>query len=507
MAELFRVSISEKEFKKGFIKDKVFNTKKEFNKFREKQLEYPQTVIGFENCTFSFYCDITVLGVITITTDYIIKDCVFEKGFKLEPNTAVDGTIVGDNIYCNVKFIDTTFKGVVEFNRIDLKGKVDIIRTQMPAIHFFNTDFEQMAVTIKDSNIGIADFHRSILPDGHLEIIHSAIDELILFENRRKRTFKPSLSILQNSRIRDFDISKGLFEDKIEIKNSRIQMIRCDNTTFKSTIDFFGTTFKDVACFYKTDFKATTVFANVTFLKKVIFLYSQLEKNMILRGTEFREGVNFALLNLIGEGYLNTFDLKINDREFATDLNYIANEDKYSSEEKYLRENISSKHKRETYRILKHEALQLNDHIGAIRYYKEEMNEFYRELGNKTKWDKVTLWLNRISSNYGTSQGRGVLFTIIVTFLFYNLFLLAVHIEGVTTVSINWSWASLLENFGTNLKGYLQFLNVTNWDYEPIGIKKESYNGAYAILVLGRLFVGFGIYQTVQAFRKYGRKI
>lgn len=111
-------------------------------------------------------------------------------------------------------------------------------------------------------------------------------------------------------------------------------------------------------------------------------------------------------------------------------------------------------------------------------------------------YNLIILRLNGVSNRHGTSWVRGFVFTILIACLFFGLFSLSLHQQ--------WEWAFCSEGFGYALKSYLQFLNVTIWKYQPYG---EEINGwAYAILFIGRLFVGYGIYQTVQAFRKFSKK-
>lgn len=167
-----------------------------------------------------------------------------------------------------------------------------------------------------------------------------------------------------------------------------------------------------------------------------------------------------------------------------------------------------------TARLLKDQALKSNDTIRALDYRKAEMNLYLGELtrrrtvsapegGGKKEpvYDylrrlrpgKIFLLLfNKLSNDYGRSWGRGVLFTALAAALFF---------------AAVWRWG--LESppsaprFGDVWKSYLQILNLANW--------KDSLNGheldalGVTLFYLSRVFVSYGIYQTVAAFRKYGR--
>ena len=54
-----------------------------------------------------------------------------------------------------------------------------------------------------------------------------------------------------------------------------------------------------------------------------------------------------------------------------------------------------------------------------------------------------------------------------------------------------------------NIRHWFGFVNVTNWDYKPFGVKK--YGFSYIPLFIGRIFIAYGIYQTIQAFRKFSK--
>ena len=61
-----------------------------------------------------------------------------------------------------------------------------------------------------------------------------------------------------------------------------------------------------------------------------------------------------------------------------------------------------------------------------------------------------------------------------------------------------------LEGVGNFLKGLVDILNLTDWnDITILGEKLTSWQ--YVFLFIARIFVAYGVYQTVQAFRKFGK--
>ena len=110
-----------------------------------------------------------------------------------------------------------------------------------------------------------------------------------------------------------------------------------------------------------------------------------------------------------------------------------------------------------------------------------------------TFWDLITFKLNWISNRHGESWGQAFVFTSAVAAIFYLLFL------GVI--------GRLLKNtaFDWDLAGkYFTYLDPTH-KIDFIEHTKLNF-AAYLIDFLSRIFVGYGIYQFISAFRKHGKK-
>ena len=120
--------------------------------------------------------------------------------------------------------------------------------------------------------------------------------------------------------------------------------------------------------------------------------------------------------------------------------------------------------------------------------------------------DIILLLLNRISNKFGTDWIRGVSFIVIMGVITSYILL---------KKSYNfWSFEPY------NLKAWEEsvafFLNVINIvDMKPFDNGVKSANGLIQlvqdndfnniILFIGRIFIGYGYYQTIQAFRKFGK--
>lgn len=112
------------------------------------------------------------------------------------------------------------------------------------------------------------------------------------------------------------------------------------------------------------------------------------------------------------------------------------------------------------------------------------------------------LWLNRISTNHDINWLRGLLFTILTSIVFYTLYLFSLPTRPF---HFGWvSWHSFLKASDSVIEYFLRFFILTHdldfmQAYSPTSLN-------YLIDILGKFFIAYGIYQTIQAFRKYGKQ-
>ena len=172
--------------------------------------------------------------------------------------------------------------------------------------------------------------------------------------------------------------------------------------------------------------------------------------------------------------------------------NYPNNIRSYSSDNK-IGYGLSDKSKnranlKSVYNQLKQIAKRKGDIQTAYKYQSLEHKQllFSRRFG----FDSLLLFLNWISNNNGKSWSRGILFTLIVAFFFYWLYL---TVLGLSLNTNEW-W-----------KDYILFISsFPKLDLEKYGYANSKWSVSL-IIWLSRIFISYGIYQTVAAFRKYGK--
>lgn len=308
---------------------------------------------------------------------------------------------------------------------------------------------------------------------------------------------------------------KNVVKAQNAILNDKVRFRECDfenevnfiNTKFVGLADFWRSKFYQKMIFYKTDFMDTVVFSAVTFKENVLFTYTLINKLILLRGTKVEKGFDISLAIIYGK--IGLFEFNLNDYK---DSQFINDEEEY---ENAVSESaiIPIKNKRETFRILKDTSESQKNLSESLKFKAIEKEVLRIELINYTnltssdKWltkfkkvlnnrlERINLGLNKISNDHGDSYGRAVLFILAFGWCFFYFSLLATEKFYFTIDTTKWQ-------FSDGFKLFVEFLNpIHKFDY----IENTQLSSAwfYVFDFLGKTFVGYGIYQFIQAFRKY----
>lgn len=298
---------------------------------------------------------------------------------------------------------------------------------------------------------------------------------------------------------KEVDFYNSIFENKARFHETEFKNnISLNNVIFKDLADFWSAQFHFKTIFYKTDFLGTTVFSTTIFHKNVLFTYSLIDKIIIFRGTEFKEGLDLAVSILSGN--LSPFDIRIEDYESENDVNNDKVYEDYISNKGI----IVNKNKRETFRILKTYFLKNNNSIDYLKYSTLEQKTYQVQLKSKVSKnlmikkhieDYIILGLNYISNRHGKSFMWGISFTFIVGFIFFYFSLIATENFSFGFKEMKW------KVFYKSVKYYFTFMTPTHKVNYLDAEKPKTF--FYIWDFVGRAFVAYGIYQTVQAFRKF----
>lgn len=255
------------------------------------------------------------------------------------------------------------------------------------------------------------------------------------------------------------------------------------------------------------------IFSWVAFHKPVQFLHCRTKQNSVISFEEsiFENGLDISRANFFCQ--LQFYGISFDKEEWGDYANYglyqiyskvdIPINSFWDRIRDCLPKNvvhskertIAFRYLRETQRIIKNSFNAQLNKIQAQIHYSNELRIYELELLSKPfyKWNEVLmLKMNRLSSGHGSRWDLALFFTAIVTTLTYLL--IFIQVEGHIKLS-----------YSDHLNYAMKVLNVTSWDFTLFGQSVQEFPGAYNILFIGRLFIGFGIYQFIQAFRKLGK--
>ncbi len=157
---------------------------------------------------------------------------------------------------------------------------------------------------------------------------------------------------------------------------------------------------------------------------------------------------------------------------------------------------------------IKNEYNKRGDIINALHYRGSEMSKYRSELWKdvtKGKLSKITdlilLTLNTISNNNGRWWLLGCFFTVSAAFIFYSLFSISI---GYTEWSLDYNnWVCLDPNYLKEVLGFLWLPSLSGFNRLEVTINTNVMS--YVWFIFGKIMVTYGIYQTISAFRKYGK--
>lgn len=151
----------------------------------------------------------------------------------------------------------------------------------------------------------------------------------------------------------------------------------------------------------------------------------------------------------------------------------------------------------DTVKAIEYQAREIEAHYDDLPYIKERKFPFVH-------FTKLALLLNKWSNDFGRDWGRGVVVSIVFGILcFYELVL--------STKEYTLGWGIHIDT--KLIASFFRFMNPLRFfDLEALFKQngEQPYatltTGSYFIDFIGRIGLAYGYYQTIQAFRRFGRK-
>ena len=465
----------------------------------KKILEDPN-IYNHEGLEFNFKTNIN-FDITQFTVENNFKDCVFrggnfglwDKKDKLEDSNI---SLRFDN--CHFENVDFEIKKC----RINELSFIDISSTSN-SYKIFDSDLEYLTF---DS---CAKFQKMIW------IIKSRCKffQVQNFKNLEKLKISHSSNFASKvdinfSNFGNVEINKATFKDEFNfLENCISQNFEIQNCSF-SKVDFTSTKFDYSALIEKTDFNGTCIFEglgqeNKTDLKiksckfeKYTYFNNTRLYNLSLDAVKFNEITSFQ------ETYFTSISI---DRTVFEKLAFfddieIKKIDKCGRRTiRNIKQQLQSADNRidyDRFRRYELEAYKLDLEFKIEKYKNEKESLNIRQVDKKLlNRDLRILQLNEFVSLHGSDWKRAFIFTILIGFFFYLLFY----------ISYNYSYSFNLtySNFNKFLNGLLQFYIPTNF-YNPL--KEKTYIDfwlSWFPFLFGKILIAFGIYETIQSFRKF----
>lgn len=422
-------------------------------------------VINLNKCNFCFCLDLEML-FFSLNDRFsnlkllIFKDSNFQK--------TVDLFLV------NQEPIKDENLGIIGFKSLKTKIRFTL---DFHGCHFFDT--------VKFSG---AEFCRDI------NFVDSIFDKEVLFS---ELIFRNYIRLIKATFCANVNFAH------LELNDKSILFTNLDDRTkFEGNLYFFNVVFceakfwdfvfyKDVY-FQNTVFNCPVLFNNTKFLGKTVF--SSIDTMGL---TEFNNKVYFDNAEINDLYFIGIVFEKVISFNNATIRNIsINNVHCYGIPMSLVGTAIGNVKDEGTARFLKTEAMKSNDPFLIAELNTKEMNMHYKKLrwfSKKDFFDKTILFLNKFSTNFGDRWQQGVAFILLSWTVAFSLIIMLRDGIGGTFI-----WFD--RDYLKEAIGFLwQFGNIDILG-SPCGILE------IVIFILGKIFIIYGVYQTIAAFRKYGRK-
>lgn len=141
----------------------------------------------------------------------------------------------------------------------------------------------------------------------------------------------------------------------------------------------------------------------------------------------------------------------------------------------------------------------MGDHVDSQEFHSREIESFFYSLKwHRNPLTKFNLSLNLISNKFGKSWSRGVIFTLVISLSFYISLIISTN-----------EYLASFPNFDSSLiPGYIRFMNpFRTYELEKVFLNQNITLSHYSYIIdfIGRIFITYGYYQTIQAFRRFGK--
>ncbi|MFH6956331.1 hypothetical protein ACHRV1_02910 [Flavobacterium aquidurense] len=432
--------------------------------------------VTFENCTFncrSLEFKNMINEDIVLNFDHCTFNCsVTFQNCSLESIEFKNTKVLQSLTVRRLTLIDFVFLNESEFEKSKLCTNFNISKTKVTHFQFEKIEHVQGSFKFLGNKLsekrGKTSFQNSTLTN----VLFSE-NSFLGFSSFKRMYFK---STAENSKP-----IGAAFEFPGFYKNI-FSKVSFSESNFMNTFQFENCDFLDTTWFEecKNLGNSELKFVSCKFEKYSLFDSSKFDKIEILH-CKFLEKASFENFET---NYFKLHQVTFAGAAYFDDLNKTNNK-------------VIENWDRKTLRSIKRELVNTHNQIDYLRFKAYELKAYKKEVDKSNlRWkDSLILKLGEDSNNFGLDWTKGISFILKWSFFFYALYIVW-YAFYINDANCN----PTIEEFLVN---YLKFLNPFSFLKSPIE-DAENYFLPFLFFILGKIFVSYGIYQTIQAFRKFG---
>ncbi len=394
-------------------------------------------------------------------------------------------------------FTNVTFKQKVIFSNVNYYKNIRFENSVFDSeTHFLRIVFNRELSFTKSIFNKIANFSQSTFNDKAYftdSIFHK-------YFSSYHSTYNKQTSFVQSTFNDEVDCTSSIFNKEAIF----------EETIFNSEVVLLMTTFNNGANFSRAKFNKNTYFASTKLNDIVIFdniILNSDESSIVFSNidvdTSKDNNLKIKITNTIIKCRIEFYNIKIPKIDFKgsdvdsgiiSRINFEAYPDNW-----------------QTACFLKHEAIKRDNVVEALEYKAIEkdlhMDELLKKSGkNAQEWGEyLALAISKLSNNHGQDWLRAVLFTLYSCVICFLLFFIIVVSSWLKTDT------SKLFDFVEFVLAALMYINPTNYDilfyvFREMDIPIICKFISAIPYILGKIAVGYGVVEVVQAFRKFNTK-
>lgn len=392
-------------------------------------------------------------------------------------------------------------KVTIYFDNCSFDNLLIIGVKNIESLSFFKIE-KAKQIDISNCNLNRFIFQNNVNIDFEIKILLCEFQEMFYIHSNEflktsiinliQNTFY-QYSTIKNNLFNNLNFTKQYFKDFLIfenefLENSKSSFSECEFVK----ADFSNCNFAELT-FHNCDFNGTTWFEDCKSIEtaNVKFAACKFEKYSLFDNSKFN-GIEILRTKFLDKASFENFETNsftIHQATF-TESAYFEDLNKNNTE-------VIENWDRKTLRAIKRELVNTHNQIDYLRFKAYELNAYKKEIDkDKLNWkDSLILYFNEESNNFGLDWTKGIGFIIQWSFIIYIFYIIsyAARVDDI----------SKLNDTSAFFINYLKFLNPFSFLKLPIE-DSENYFLPFLFFIFGKTFVSYGIYQTVQAFRKFG---